>query len=185
MFVEMEQEEGYPATVKIVQEDSSLVLYISLKATWGTFASPNLCGFYEEFERNVRQASGRPPAKQVTPSSQKPSKEIIESSLPPPSTQRTSSSPPPRGKIVWVYVNLREGPGTRYKIIGKAHMNNSFEILAENPSWLRVRLENRAEGWVFKKAASESPVTHPPQSLPASSHNTSKAGAPSKPPGPM
>ncbi len=185
MFIEMRQEEGYPATVKIVKEDSSLVVYVSLKATWGMLASVNLCGFYDEFEKNVRQASARPQTKQVAPSSQRPSKEITESSPSLASTQKTSPSPPPRGKIVWVYVNLREGPGTRYKIIGRAYMNNSLEILAESPSWLRVRLENRVEGWVFRKAASEPPVTHPPQSLPASSHNTSKAGAPSKPPGPM
>lgn len=176
----MEQEEGYPATVKIVKEDSSLVVYVSLKATWWMLASPNLCGFYDEFEKNVRQASARAQTKQVAPS-----KGITESSPLLASTQKVSPSPLPRGKIVWVYVNIREGPGTRFKIIGRAYVKNSFEILAENPGWLRVRLENGAEGWVSKRAASESSVTHSSQNVPASSHNSSKTGAPSKPPGPM
>ena len=56
MFLETEQEEGYPATVKVVGEESSLVVHISFKATWGTLTSPNLCGFYDEFGKNVKQA---------------------------------------------------------------------------------------------------------------------------------
>jgi hypothetical protein len=196
MLLEAEPEEGYPATVKIVKEDSSLVVHISLKGTWGIGTSPDLCRFYDEFGKNLKQASIRTETKQPILSSKKLPDGVIESNLPSPSpplssslppagTQKTSHLPLSRGKIVWVYVNLREGPGTQYKIIGKAYMKNTFEILAENPRWLRVRLENGAEGWVSKKAASESFMAPSPQSPPASSDDSSKTRSSSKPPGPM
>jgi hypothetical protein len=185
MFLETEQEEGYPATVKIVEEASSLVVHINLKIPWGTLASPDLCGFYDEFGKNLWQAFARPETKQSFPSSQKLLKEEKEPPPPPAATLKTSPLPISRGKVIWAYVNLREGPGTRYRIIGKAYLRNTFEILAENPGWLRVRLESGAEGWMSKRAASESSTTAPPQSPPASSHDSSKTGSSSKPPRPM
>lgn len=180
----------------VVEEDSSLVVYISLKTTWGTLASPDLCGFYNEFGKNVKQASASAQTKPVLPS-QKLSEGVKESSLPPPSPSPPLSwAPPtvnpqislpslPRGKVIWVYVNLREGPGTQYKITGKAYMKNSFEILAENPGWLRVRLEDGTKGWMSKKAASESSAAPSPQSPPDSSHDFSRTKASSKPLSPM
>jgi hypothetical protein len=195
MFLETEQEEGYPATVKIVEEESSLVVHIGLKATWGTLTSPDLCGFYDEFGKNVKQASGRTQTKQPVPPSQKLPEGVKESSLPSPFPPLPSSPPPamtpkiilaslPRGKIIWVYVNLREGPGIQYRIIGKAYMKNTFEILAENPGWLRVRLGNGAEGWMSKKAT-ESLMTPSSQSPPASFDDSSKTRPSSKRPCPM
>ena len=186
MFLETEQEEGYPATVKIVEEASSLVVHISLKTPWGTLSSPDLCGFYDEFGKNLWQAFTSPQTKQVFPSSQKLLKEGKESSPPPAATLKTSPLPVSRGKVIWAYVNLREGPGIQYKIIGKAYMKNSFGILTENPGWLRVRLENGAEGWMSKKAVTlDSSVTSSPQSLPASSPDSSRSKPSSKPLSPM
>jgi hypothetical protein len=196
MFLETEQEEGYPATVKIVEEESSLVVHISLKATWGTLTSPNLCGFYDEFGKNVKQASVKAQTKQPVLPPQKTSDGVKESPLPSPSPSLSSSPPPamtpkislaslPQGKVIWVYVNLREGPGTQYKIIGRAYMKNSFQIVAENPNWLRARLENGAEGWMSRKAASEISMTSSPQSPPASSDDSAKVRSSSKRPSPM
>jgi len=185
MFLGTKQEEGYPATVKIVPEESSLAVHISLKATWGRFTSPNLCGFYDGLEKSVKQASSRAQIKQPDLSSQKLSKGVKElplsppspplSSSPPPATAPKTSSPPiSQGNVVWVYVNLREGPGIQYKIIGRAYMKNSFAILAENHGWLRVRLENRAVGWMSKKATSDSLKTASSQMPPASPPNSSR-----------
>jgi hypothetical protein len=198
LFLETEQEEGYPATVKIVAEESSLVVHINLKARWGTLTSPNLCSFYGEFGKNLKQASIKAQTKQPVLSSEKPSEGVRESSLPPPSPPQPpqSSSPPidtprisfpslPRGKVIWVYANLREGPGIQYRIIGKAYMKNTFEILAENLSWLRVRLENGAEGWMSRKAASGITMTSSPQSPPASSQESPRTKPSLKPPRPM
>jgi len=185
MFLEAEQEEGYPATVKIVEEGSSVVVHISLKTTWGSPATPNLCSFYNEFGKNLWQVLAKPQTRQPVPSSQKLLKEE-RSPLPPPATAlRTPSLAVARGKVIWTYVNLRKGPGIRFKIIGKAYLKNTFEILTESPDWMRVRLESGAEGWMSKKAAVVSPLTPSPQTPPAASQDSSWTGSLSKPPGPM
>jgi len=196
MILETEQREGYPATVKIEEEGSSLIVQISLKATWGRFTSPNLCSFYDEFEKNIKQASLRAQIKQPVLSSQKVSEGVKESPLPPPCPTPSSSPPPaapkmsppilPQGRVVWVYVNLREGAGIQYKIIGKAYMKNSFGILAENPGWLRVRLENGTEGWMSKKAVTlDSSMISSPQSFPTSPPDSSQTKSSKKPLRPM
>ncbi len=200
MFLETEQKEGYPATVKIEEAESSLVVYVTVKPTWGRFTSPNLCGFYDEFGKNVKEANLRAQIKQPVLPSQKPPDGVKESLLPPlpppsptpsllpPPTTVPKMSPPllPQGRVVWVHVNLREGPSIQHKIIGKAYVKNAFEILDENPGWLRVRLENGAEGWMSKKAVTlNSSTTSSPQRLPASSQDSSKTKFLTKPHDPM
>jgi hypothetical protein len=199
MSLEPEQKEGYPATVKIEEGESSLVVHVTVKAAWGKFTSPNLCGFYDEFGKNVKQASIRTETKQPILSSKKLPDGVIESTLPSPSpppppplssslpspaTKKTSPPPLSRGKVIWAYVNLREGPGTQYKVIGKAYTKNTFEILSENPSWLRVRLEDGTEGWMSKKAAEFSTIPSS-QSPPTSSDDSAKIRSSSKRPSPM
>lgn len=197
IFIEKEQEEGYPAIFKIIQEDSSLVVHISLKGTWGILTSPDLSSFFDEFRKNAEQASVRAQKGQPALSSQKQPEGVKEPSLPslsphpplslsPPSTETPKISPPsfPRGKVIWVYVNLREGPGTQYKMIGKAFMKSTFEILVEHPDWLRVRLENGKEGWMSKKATES--LTAPSSQSPSTfSDESSKTKFSSKPPSPM
>jgi SH3-like domain-containing protein len=124
--------------------------------------------------------------KESSPASPSPTP-IPPLSLSPPPAETLKISPLslPRGKVIWVYVNLREGPGTQYKIVGKAFMKNTFEIIAEHPDWLRVRLENGTEGWMSKKASSEISVTTSSQTPPASPHDSSKTKFSSKPPCPM
>ncbi len=197
MFLNTEQKEGYPALVKIEEEKSSLVVHVAVKAAWGRFSPPNLCGFYDEFGKNVKQASLRARVKEPAPPSQKLSEGVKESSLPPPCLTPSSSPPPaavprmsppllPQGKVVWVYVNLRDGPGIQYKIIGKAYMKNRFGILAEKPGWLRVRLENGTEGWMSKKAVtSDASITSSPQGVSASNPDSSQGRPSQKPLSPM
>jgi hypothetical protein len=217
MLLGMEEKAGYPAMVKIVEEDSSLAVHISLKATWGTFASPDLCSFYNEFGTILKQTSTETQIKQPVLSSQKiseedkkpssspppwsPSPPSLSLSPPPPpstpspspTTTRRISQPPPspvvgsyrQARVIWDYVNLREGPGIQYKIVGKAYMNDTFEILGENPSWLRVRLENRAEGWMSKRAASETFATPSSPKPPSSSYDSPKTKFPKNPHSPM
>ena len=185
MFLEPEQHEGYPATVKIEEEGSSLVVHISLRKTWGSLVAPNLCAFYNEFGKNLWEVLAMPQTKQPGPSSQTVLKEERGPSPPPAAALKTSPLPVARGKVIWTYVNLREGPGRRFKIIGKAYLKNAFEILTEDSRWLRVRLESGGEGWMNKKAALVSPLTPSPQIPPAASQDSSNTGALSKPPGPM
>jgi hypothetical protein len=185
MFLEAAQEEGYPATVKIVEEGSSLVVHISVKTTWGTLASPNLCSFYTGLGKNLWQAFARPQTKQLVPSSQNLLKEERVSSLPSATPLKTSPLLGSRGKVIWTYVNLREGPGIGYRMIGKAYMWNAFEILSEKPGWIRVRLESGTEGWMSKKAASVPSSTPSPQIPSGPSHDSQKTESSPKPPGPM
>ncbi len=58
-------------------------------------------------------------------------------------------------QVVWAHVNLREGPGTSYRVIGNAKKGTSLKILEVKGDWLRVRLEDGTEAWVSKLATSE------------------------------
>ncbi len=85
-----------------------------------------------------------------------------ETSKPPPPSPKTSPPPPVRTtQVAWDSVNLREGPGTSYKVIGNAKKGTSLIILGVNGDWLRVRLENGGTAWVSKSATSDAPKPSP------------------------
>ena len=81
-------------------------------------------------------------------------------------TPSTPPSPSPLRvtQVVWANVNLREGPGMNYRVIGNVKKGTSLKILEVKGDWLRVRLEDGSEGWVSKLATSEAP---PPSPSPA------------------
>lgn len=88
---------------------------------------------------------------------------------PPPETPKGTPSPSPPVRVtqvVWDFVNLREGPGMNYKVIGNAKKGASLKILEIKGDWLRVRLEDGSEAWVSKLATSEAPKPPPPSSTP-------------------
>jgi len=86
-----------------------------------------------------------------------------EAPKPPPATQKVTPPPPLRTtQIAWNFVNLREGPGTGYKVIGNAKKGTSLKILEANGDWLHVRLENGSTAWVNKSATSEAHKPSPP-----------------------
>lgn len=58
-------------------------------------------------------------------------------------------------QVVWAHVNLREGPGMNYRVIGNAKKGTSLKILEAKGDWLRVRLEDGTEAWVSKLATSQ------------------------------
>lgn len=60
-------------------------------------------------------------------------------------------------QVVWAHVNLRDGPGTNYRVIGNAKKGTSLKILETKGDWLRVRLEDTKEAWVSRSATSEAP----------------------------
>jgi curli biogenesis system outer membrane secretion channel CsgG len=88
--------------------------------------------------------------------------------LPPP----VVTPPPPLRvtRVEWANVNLREGPGTNYKVIRNVKKGTSLGILEAKGTWLRVRLEDGNEAWVNKLATSEgspsSPSPSPPKPMP-------------------
>ena len=86
----------------------------------------------------------------------------------PPKTQKPAPAPVLQvAEVVWSAVNLREGPGTNYKVSGSARKGNSVSVLEDKGQWLRVRLEDGKEAWVFKAATSLAPKTTPAASPPA------------------
>jgi uncharacterized protein YgiM (DUF1202 family) len=87
----------------------------------------------------------QPPAVTIPSQSPSPSQPSIGISGP---AHRTT-------QVMWDFVNLREGPGTKYKIIGNIKKGASLIILEEQGDWLFVRLEDGKEAWVSKKATSE------------------------------
>jgi curli biogenesis system outer membrane secretion channel CsgG len=89
--------------------------------------------------------------------------------VPPPETPKVTPPPLPPVRVtqvVWDFVNLREGPGMNYKVIGNAKKGTSLKILETKGDWLRVRLEDGSEAWVSKLATSEAPKPPPPSSTP-------------------
>ena len=47
-------------------------------------------------------------------------------------------------------VNIRSGPGTRYRIVGKANYGVVFETLDRKKGWVKVKHENGLSGWVMR-----------------------------------
>lgn len=85
-----------------------------------------------------------------------------ETPKPPPAPQKVTPPPPLRTtQVAWDFVNLREGPGTGYKVVGNAKKGTSLKILEANGDWLRVRLENGSTAWVSKSATSDAPKPSP------------------------
>jgi curli biogenesis system outer membrane secretion channel CsgG len=88
-----------------------------------------------------------------------------ETPKPPPVSPKVTSPPPPpplrTTQVVWAAVNLRQGPGTKYKVIGNVKKGTSLKILEVDGDWLRVRLGDGSTAWLSKMATSEAPKPPP------------------------
>jgi len=93
-----------------------------------------------------------------------------EVTLTPPPPVVTPPPPLRVTRVAWDNVNLREGPGTNYKVIRNVKKGTSLGILEVKGTWLRIRLEDGIEAWVNKLATSEgsnaSPSPPPPKPMP-------------------
>ena len=45
-------------------------------------------------------------------------------------------------------INIRSGPGSKYKLIGKANYGVVFKTLEQQKGWARIQHENGISGWV-------------------------------------
>lgn len=45
-------------------------------------------------------------------------------------------------------VNIRSGPGTKFKIVGKAYYGVVFKTLEQRSGWARVKHDTGLEGWI-------------------------------------
>ena len=48
-------------------------------------------------------------------------------------------------------VNIRSGPGKRYRLVGKANYGVVFRTLKRKGAWVKVRHENGTTGWILRK----------------------------------
>ncbi len=48
-------------------------------------------------------------------------------------------------------VNLRSGPGKKYRLVGRANYGVVFRTLKKRGRWVKVRHENGTVGWVLRK----------------------------------
>ena len=190
------QQIPYPIAVQIAKENTSLILNLSFKATGEAKDQARLCGFYEEFEKLVKQVPTASPPKetpQPTPGPiQSPPIKVQETVKPVTPTveakPKPAPSPPPSRitEVAWTSVNLREGPGMNYRVIGSAKKGTSLRVFEDKGGWLRVRLEDGKEVWVSKSATPEAPKTSSaPSPSPSPPSSPSSKRAPSKPVSPM
>jgi hypothetical protein len=195
MAFEAEKQTYHPVEIKLVKEKTSLIIHFSSKAAGGSSGPAKLCIFYEEFEKLTKRGPTASQPKQTTAPLKKPAEPAKESApaVPPvasprPSPYRTTPPPPkallPHAEVKWALVNLREGPGTNYKVIGKATKGTSLEILEEKRGWLHVRLEDGKEAWISKTATSSGAKTPPSMTPPPSRAPSQEPGA-QKPKSPM
>jgi uncharacterized protein YgiM (DUF1202 family) len=102
------------------------------------------------------------PAKKEIPPAPEPRKEPPPAAPPSPST---AVSPPPTvapkeppqhaTEVALSSINLREGPSMKHKITRVLKKKTKLIVLEEKLGWLRVRLEDGAEGWVAKSMTTE------------------------------
>jgi hypothetical protein len=164
MASRMEQQILFPVDIKLLKEKASVSVHISSKAPAASEPA-NFCKFFIEFENQVKRATAPPTLKQIPASLKKPPESEKEPSppapspAPPPTPAPPPPSPPqsvlPPTQVIWIYVNLREGPGTNYRVVGKAKKGSLLEILEKKGGWLHVRLVDGKEAWVAKTATSE------------------------------
>lgn len=45
-------------------------------------------------------------------------------------------------------INIRSGPGSKYKLLGQANYGVVFKTLAQQPGWAKIQHQNGLTGWV-------------------------------------
>jgi hypothetical protein len=179
----------YPVEIKLVKEQGALIVHLSSSSVSGDSAKESFCSFYKEFEKLLKRSPPAPAAKQAS----LPPKKSVEPEkgsppLPPAPAVETpkASSPPvpspeilPKTRVTWAKVNLREGPGTKYKVVGRVTKGASLMILEEEEGWYHVRLESGQEAWITKTATAGGTKAQP-----ASGSSSSPSSPPSRTPSP-
>ena len=168
---QQEDRKTYPVEIKLVKEQSSVTVHLSSGSASGDSGKECFCTFYNEFEKSMKRSHPAPVAKQTSPPPKKsvePGKDSSPPSPPPVvETPRTSSPPAPpartlpKTQVAWAMVNLREGPGMKYDVVGKVKKGTSLAILEEKEGWYHVRLESGKEAWISKTATSEGARVQP------------------------
>jgi len=100
-----------------------------------------------------------------------------QAALPPPPPVVTPPLPLPEHpqrttQVTVAHENLREKP--QGKIVGKVNKGTTLVILEEIENWLRVRLEDGREAWIWKASTAEGAKSSPaPSTKPTPPKGTS------------
>ncbi|OGP80295.1 MAG: hypothetical protein A2V86_11700 [Deltaproteobacteria bacterium RBG_16_49_23] len=108
-------------------------------------------------------AVSEPAKKETPPAPEPPKKEPPAPSSPPAatppppaSTSMETKEPPQRTtEVALSSINLREGPSMKHKITRVLKKKTKLIVLEEKLGWLRVKIEDGAEGWVAKSMTIE------------------------------
>src|SRR5512139_1376512 len=152
-----ETQKTYPVEIKLVKEQSSVTVHLSSSSAGGDSGKEGFCAFYTEFEKSMKRSQPAPVGKQAASPPKKSVEPVKDSPTPSPppavETPRASSQPAPPAKtlaktqVAWAMVNLREGPGMKYDVVGKVKKGTSLAILEEKEGWYHVRLESGKDAW--------------------------------------
>jgi uncharacterized protein YgiM (DUF1202 family) len=189
-----QEQKTYPVDIKLVKEKTALTVHLSSKSASGDSGQECFCNFYQEFEKSAKRTLAASQPKHVPPPPKKPAepeKGPAPAAPPPVATTKPSPSPSappspkvplPQAEVKWASVNLREGPGTNYKVVGTVKKGTSLGILEEKNDWLHIRLEDGKEAWISKAATSRAVKSSPSTaSPPASSSAAPDAPKPKSP----
>jgi hypothetical protein len=191
-----QDQKTYPVDIKLVKEKTSLTVHLSSKSASGDAGQDCFCSFYQEFEKSAKRTLTASQPKQAPPPPKKPVEPekgsapaapppaVTAKPSPSPSTPPPPKTPLPQAEVKWGSVNLREGPGTNYKVVRTVKKGALLAILEEKKDWLRVRLEDGKEAWVNKAATSKATKTPPSTASPSASSSSATPDAP-KPKSPM
>lgn len=64
---------------------------------------------------------------------------------------RSLTSSTPHAIVKSPRANLRAGPGTRYRVLGKASYGDVFEVLEKRKSWVQVQGEDDRKAWIARR----------------------------------
>jgi uncharacterized protein YgiM (DUF1202 family) len=133
----------------------------------GAKSSPPVDPVAETAQKEESTVKSKPEPPVAVPAEKSSPPAPSEPPPPPPKTPKPVPEPALRmTQITWSAVNLREGPGMNYKVVGNAKKGTSLGILEDKGQWLHVRLEDGKEVWVFRSATSLVPQSPPTSPVP-------------------
>lgn len=93
---------------------------------------------------------------------------LVQLTVPPPPPPDIPPEAGERYRVTATRLNVREGPGTNFKIIGSVSQNEIVFVIDSNPdgSWKRMRRNNGLVGWVSGRYITPAPLPPPPPPSP-------------------
>jgi hypothetical protein len=149
---------NYPIDVMIAKDKSSVIVNLTVRAHGERWGGVDLCSFYTKLDEIMAREKGtaKPQKAPAAPNkTEAPKQQPSE-----PSAKGSSGAPLRTAEVIVPSENLREKPQGR--IVGKVNNGTRLEILEEQDKWLRVRLEDKKEAWIWKASTKEVPKVPPP-----------------------